>query len=299
VRAAAKELAIGREPTMTRLVRGAIRNLLRVLAGGKRETSNPRLWTPIFEESTGRTLSAPAQWLCAVTDVGKQRPSNEDGYFLSADCRLWIVADGMGGHAAGGLACTLTIEAIAEAMDGAAPRMPASLIEAFGDAQQRVEARGRDDAECQGMGSTVIAGIVQEEALHVCHVGDTRGYHFSQGQLRRLTNDHSLVWNLVRSGLLTPDQARVHPQRGRVTQAIGMRAGLQPDVTSVALTPGDRVLLCSDGLWEALADQDIGMIVGSGGSMMELASTLVDKANAASGQDNITAVLYEHDVRQR
>jgi len=280
---------------MTRLVRGAIRNLLRILASGEREVSSPLLWTPVFEESTRRSLSAPAQWLCAVTDIGKERRSNEDGYFLSADCRLWVVADGMGGHAAGELACTLTIQAIAETMDDGT-RAPASLIEAFADAQQRVAVRGQIDAECQGMGSTAIAGVVHDEALHLCHVGDTRGYHFSQGQLRRLTNDHSLVWNLVRSGLLTPDQARIHPQRGRITQAIGMRAGLKPDITSVALKPGDRVLLCSDGLWEGLPDHDIGTIVGSNGSMVELASMLVDKANAASGQDNITAVLYEHGL---
>ena len=278
---------------MTRLVRGAIKNLLRLAAVGEREASGAHAWTPVFEESTRRTLSAPAHWLCAVTDIGKERRTNEDGYFLSADCRFWVVADGMGGHAAGELAYTLTIQAIAETMDDGT-RAPASLTEAFADAQQRVAARGQLDAECHGMGSTAIAGVVYGEALHVCHVGDTRGYHFSQGQLRRLTNDHSLVWNLVKSGLLTPDQARIHPQRGRITQAIGMRAGLNPEVTTVALKPGDRVLLCSDGLWEGLADHDIGTIVGSNGTMLELASQLVDKANAASGQDNITAVLYEH-----
>jgi protein phosphatase len=146
------------------------------------------------------------------------------------------------------------------------------------------------------MGSTAIAGIVQDDALHLCHIGDARGYHFSQGQLRRLTNDHSVVWELVMTGRLTPDQARLHPQRGKITQAIGMPEGFNPDVTSVALTPGDRVLLCSDGLWEALADDDIGAIMGAKGSMLELASMLVDNANAASGQDNITAVLYEYGV---
>ena len=278
--------------------------MLRTLVRGDEKASMPQPWTPVFEESTVRRLSAPVQWLCAVTDVGKQRSSNEDGYFLSSDCKLWIVADGMGGHAAGGLASALTIEAITDAMDGAGARAPASLVmppglclmEAFADAQQRVTDRGRNNPECEGMGSTAIAGVVQDGALHVCHVGDTRGYHFSQGQLRRLTNDHSLVWRLVTGGFLTPEQARIHPQRGRVTQAIGMRAGFRPDVTSVALTPGDRVLLCSDGLWEALAENDIGNIVGASGSIRDLTSMLVDKANAASGQDNITAVLYEHSA---
>ena len=144
------------------------------------------------------------------------------------------------------------------------------------------------------MGSTAIAAFRIGEMLYLCHVGDTRAYHFSAGEFRRLTDDHSLVWELVMSGILTADQARSHPQRSTITQAIGMLTGFQPAVTSLRLKPGDRILLCSDGLWEALAEHDMGQIVGSGGSMLELTSVLVDKAKAASGQDNITAVLYEH-----
>ena len=96
------------------------------------------------------------------------------------------------------------------------------------------------------------------------------------------------------SGLLTPDEARLHPQRRKLMQAVGMPTGIKPEVTSVALKPGDRVLLCSDGLWEALADQDIGRVIGSNASMLALTSILVDKANECGGQDNITAVLYQH-----
>jgi serine/threonine protein phosphatase PrpC len=174
-----------------------------------------------------------------------------------------------------------------------------SLMEAFAEAQNRVRGRSLSDDECQGMGSTAIAGFVDGEALYVCHVGDTRGYHFSEGQLRRVTNDHSLVWELVMSGLLTPAEARLHPQRGTVTQAIGMPAGVKPELIRLTVKPGDRILLCSDGLWEALVDQDICKIVGSDGSMLELASMLVNTANATSGEDNITAILYEHGGRAR
>ncbi len=290
---------------MTRVVLGAVRNMLRILRGGDPDATGPPLWRPAFEESTARKLSAPAHWLCAVTDIGKTRIANEDGYFLSTDCKLWIVADGMGGHAAGKLASTLTIQAIAHSMSVAGMRAPTSaafnpddwLIKAFDSAQEQVAGRGLSDAECRGMGSTAIAGVVHGEALHVCHVGDARAYHFSQGRIRRLTNDHSLVWRLVTAGLITPDQARLHPQRGKITQAIGMHAGVKPDLTCIPLTPGDRVLLCSDGLWEALTEEEICTIVGSNGSMLELASMLVDQANAAGGQDNITAVLYEHKPR--
>ena len=285
---------------MMKLLFELVRNRLRML--GEIRSDKQQTWTPVFEESSGRKLSAPSHWLCAITDIGRRRSNNEDGYFLSTDCRLWIVTDGMGGHAAGEIASALTIEAIVDsfATTNAGTRETVEgdagsrLIAAFAVAQERVSGRSQNDLECHGMGSTAIAGFVIGEVLHLCHVGDTRAYHLSDGQFRRLTNDHSLVWELVMSGLLTADQARLHPQRSTITQAIGMLTGVQPAVTSLQLKPGDRVLLCSDGLWEALAEHDIAQIVGSVGSMLELASILVDKAKTLSGQDNITAVLYEH-----
>ena len=270
-------------------------------------STQPEIWNPVSRESFGRKLSAPSHRLCAATDIGKRRSRNEDEYYLSPDCRLWIVADGMGGHAAGNVASALTIQAIAESMNPSGTNASAGteagigdrLVEAFTAAQNRVSDRCLSEPECNGMGSTVIAGFVDGEALYVCHVGDVRGYHFSEGRLTRLTNDHSLVWKLVTSGQLTPDQARLHPQRSKVTQAIGMLAGIAPEVTSRMLKPRDRVLLCSDGLWEALPEPDIGEIIGAAGPVMESLSMLVDKANATSGQDNITAVLYEHCISGR
>jgi protein phosphatase len=265
------------------------------------------VWHPVSKESTGRRLSAPSYWLCGATDIGKRRRKNEDEYYLSPDCKLWIVADGMGGHAAGEVASALTIQAIAESMDPSKP--PASsgeqvgiggrLVKAFSAAQDRVSGRSLSEPECHGMGSTVIAGFVEGEDLYLCHVGDVRGYHFSEGRLTRLTNDHSLVWELVTSGLLTPDQARLHPQRSKVTQAIGMTEGITPEVTTRMLKPRDRVLLCSDGLWEALPEPDIGELVFADSPVLESVSMLVDKANAKSGQDNITAILYEHRNPER
>jgi protein phosphatase len=264
--------------------------------------ANRNGWNPVSIESPGRKLWAPSHRLCAATDIGKRRNRNEDEYYLSQDCRLWIVADGMGGHAAGEIASALTIQAIAESMDPSKTDAMVDietgigdrLIGAFAAAQDRVAGISQSQPECHGMGSTVIAGFVEGEDLYVCHVGDVRGYHFSDGCLTRLTNDHSLVWELVTSGLLTPDQARLHPQRSKVTQAIGMQAGITPEVTSRMLKPRDRVLLCSDGLWEALPEPDIGELVCAGSPVLESVSMLVDKANATGGHDNITAILYEH-----
>ncbi len=256
-------------------------------------------WIPFTQKSESRRISAPTPWLCGVTDAGRRRRNNEDEYFLSADGKLWIVADGMGGHAAGEVASALTIEAIVTslaAQDAEPEGVHAGdrLARAFAAAQDVVSSRGQSDAGCFGMGSTAIAAIVDEEALNLCHIGDVRGYHWSRGQFRHVTNDHSLVWELVLSGILAPAEVRTHPQRARITQAIGPSRTINPEVSSLMLAHGDRVLICSDGLWEALADQDLRSIVGAEGSMRDLAVTLVDRANAAGGEDNITAVLYEH-----
>ena len=256
----------------------------------------------VCEESPTRRLFAPSPWLCGVTDVGKCRSNNEDEFFLSADYGLWVVADGMGGQAAGEVASALTVRAIAESVAAMRPGLgensgvyPAEcLMEAFGNAQGRVAVRSLE-AECGGMGSTAIAGLLDGNTLHVCHVGDVRCYHFDGNQVTQVTHDHSWVWeNLVMNGLLTPEQARSHPERGKVTRAIGRRQGIKPDLTSIILKRRDRVLLCTDGLWEALADEEISVILRSDGSMRQLASVLADRANAAGGEDNITAVLYEH-----
>ncbi|MGA2721485.1 MAG: protein phosphatase 2C domain-containing protein [Bryobacteraceae bacterium] len=268
-------------------------------------TAHPDEWEPVSEESPRRRLSAPTLQLCAVTDVGKCRSNNEDRYFLSAEGRLWIVSDGMGGQAAGEVASALTIQAISESMHAAGPDTGAvtglclrdRLVAAFATAQDRVSAHVLKNDGCKGMGCTAIAGVVDGDALHICHVGDVRCYHLSECEFKRLTNDHSWVWEkLVMTGLLTPEQARSHPERGKVTRGIGLakQSGVEPDLISVTLKPGDRVMLCSDGLWEALGDDEIAAVVGSDGSMRQLASVLVDRANAAGGEDNITVILYEH-----
>ena len=168
---------------------------------------------PFAQESASRRISAPTSWLCGVTDAGRRRRNNEDEYFLSADGKLWIVADGMGGHAAGEVASALTIDAIVvlAAQDAEPDRVHAGdrLARAFAAAQDVVSSRGQSDADCLGMGSTAIAAIVDEEGLHLCHVGDVRGYHWSQGQFRHVTNDHSLVWELVLSGILLPPRSEL------------------------------------------------------------------------------------------
>jgi protein phosphatase len=205
----------------------------------------------------------------------------------------------MGGQAAGKVASALTIQSIIEWMALARPiaGMPAGerLTRAFAFAHDRVSSRGLKDYRCTGMGSTAIAGLLDGNRLHICHVGVARAYIWSSGAFRRITDDHSWVWeNLVKCGSLTPEETRSHPQRAQVTQALGTGPVVTPGLTEVMLKPGERLLLCSDGLWKGVSDEEIQAALASDGSMWELASALVDRANSAGGEDNITVILYEH-----
>ncbi|MGH7816662.1 MAG: PP2C family protein-serine/threonine phosphatase, partial [Candidatus Binatia bacterium] len=153
-------------------------------------------------------------------------------------------------------------------------------------------ARGRE--ECRDMGTTLILAYVRGDQLFTCHVGDVRGYVRSAGGFAQITQDHSLVGALVRAGAITPEQARAHPRRNEILQAVGLPGGIIPEVNARILDNGDRVLLCSDGLWESLSDTEICAVVDSRGSIRRRATQLVDRANTAGGWDNITVVLYEH-----
>lgn len=144
------------------------------------------------------------------------------------------------------------------------------------------------------MGSATLAAYLDGDVLHICHVGDVRCYILSSGSLAQITEDHSAVSDLVRQHVLTKDQARTHQDRGRLQQAIGLTRGIKPDLNVRELKPGNRVLLCSDGLWESLPDDEIATVLGCDGSMRQLASVLVDRANSAGGEDNTTVVVYEH-----
>ena len=236
----------------------------------------------------------------AVTDVGRVRDHNEDAYHVSRDGNLFVVADGMGGHEAGEVAAALAIEAIVEyllperlAEAVARGELRSVLLDAVIAAHGRVSEANRSREDGKEMGCTIAVGYVFDHRLVTCHVGDVRCYVSSRGVLRQITHDHSFVGSLVQAGQLTPEEARVHPNKNEVLQAIGMPTGVVPDVNGVDLATGDRILLCSDGLWEALPDQEIEAILTSDGTSRQLATQLVDRANGAGGSDNITAVLFE------
>jgi serine/threonine protein phosphatase PrpC len=245
----------------------------------------------------GRRLVAPSPRLCAITDIGTRRSNNEDRFFLSDDGRLWIVADGMGGQAAGEIASTLAVDAIVESMNGPSPPddpVGPRLLRALARAQDSVLEYSAGHEDCGGMGSAVLAACLEGDRLHLCYAGDVRCYVLSRGVLEQVTRDHSLAALLVRAGLLPAEQARFHSGKGLLEQAVGLRHGFNPALTCHSLLADDRVLVCSDGLWETLGDDEIAAFLSCDAPVRQTATDLTDRANACGGQDNITVVVYRH-----
>ncbi len=225
------------------------------------------------------------------TDVGLVRSGNEDSYLVNAP--LFAVADGLGGHQAGEVASRIAVETLfgeaprkadAKALGRAVRSANAAVIEA---AQS---GRGRT-----GMGTTLTAAMVDGTRIVMAHVGDSRAYLLHLGTLNQITQDHSMVADMVRAGTLTLDEARVHPSRSVITRALGSDPNLLVDVFEIGAAPGDRLLLCSDGLTSMVTDEEIERILGSSPTPQTAVALLIAAANDAGGQDNITAVVVDLD----
>lgn len=250
-------------------------------------------------------------WAVA-TDPGLRRDSNEDAYAARPDLGLFLVADGMGGHAAGEVASKVTAETI-EAFSNETrardlnrtwpfPFEPTLSIDAnrlkaaFRLANRQVAVRMESQQELRGMATTASAVLLQERTdgmyAAIGHVGDSRVYLYRAGKLSQLTDDHSWVGEQIRSGVMSDADARRHPWRNVVTRAISGGADPEVDVVELKMEPGDRLLLCSDGLSGVVSTEDMGRL--SAGADLEAAcAALIEAANAAGGPDNITAVLIE------
>ncbi len=223
----------------------------------------------------------------AVTDVGRVRDGNEDAFLVDDRLRLFAVADGMGGHRAGEVASATALEALRAAVAAGRP-----IDEALEIANEAVYEKSTDDPSMAGMGTTLTAGLaVDDDLLMIAHVGDSRAYLVRDAAIEQVTDDHSLVEELVRDGRLTPEQAAVHPQRSIITRALGVADGVEIDLYPLVLEPGDRVVLCSDGLSSMVRDPVIARIVRREPDPNRAAEALVDAANEAGGEDNITAVV--------
>jgi protein phosphatase len=225
----------------------------------------------------------------AVTDPGRRRRHNEDAYVLEPP--LFAVADGMGGAQAGEIASRIAASVLRDSGDPQGEDAVVALIE---EANRRVyEAAATDDAR-SGMGTTMTAALVEDDSVRIGHVGDSRAYRIRDGRLEQLTEDHSLVGELVRSGRLSPEEADVHPQRSVITRVLGTDPEVDVDTFSVETRPGDIFMLCSDGLTSMVDDRTILDIVERNRSNLDRAArALVEAANRGGGEDNITVVAFE------
>jgi protein phosphatase len=230
----------------------------------------------------------------AATDVGRVRQMNEDRYL--ADERLFAVADGVGGHQAGEVASQTSVETLLRVFTEG-EHTTDGLVAAVEAANAAVWQLAQGSREKRGMGTTLTAlALVQEageEQLALANVGDSRAYLLQQGELTQLTEDHSLVEELVRDGKLTPAEAQVHPQRSIITRALGMEPAIEVDSWEIIPYRGDRILLCSDGLTNELSNERIASILRQLADPQEAARELVRQARAAGGGDNITVVVVD------
>ena len=223
------------------------------------------------------------------TDTGRQRRENEDSAFARAP--LFVIADGMGGAQAGEVASKIAVEVF----EGGLPEQGTPeerLVESAQTANRRIYEISSTEHERAGMGTTLTAVYVDDSDIAVAHVGDSRAYLYRDGELARLTQDHTLVEELVRRGKLTEEQAAEHPQRSIITRALGIDPDVDVDTWTYPGRAGDVVLLCSDGLTSMINEQQITAILSDESDLDRAAERLIAAANDAGGRDNITVVLF-------
>ncbi len=225
------------------------------------------------------------------THPGLVRDSNEDAVFPGEDGNeegelLVAVADGMGGHAAGEIASAIAIETVAQSRTSAAERVT--------EANRAVMEQGEAQTDHHGMGTTLTVGVFGTDGtLDVGHAGDSRLYLNRRQELLQVTSDHSLVAEYLAAGKITPEEAEDHPQRNVITRALGIGWELQVDGHTVHLRPGDRVLLCSDGLTSMVPDEEIAAILAQQPAVQAAGWALIEAANQAGGEDNITVAIVD------
>jgi PPM family protein phosphatase len=244
----------------------------------------------------------PGMEVAILTEVGRVRENNEDSYLyweaedddeFRRKGRLAIIADGMGGYEGGQEASRLAVETVRDVY-GKAFRddTQAALMEAFAAAHQRILSYAQEHSEFHGMGTTCTALAVQERRLHFAHVGDSRLYWLRNGEISRLTRDHSYVGRLVESGIVRSEDAETHPQRHILTAALGSGSQVAADVSQEALVleDGDTLVLCTDGMWSLVSEQEVGSVIEEN-SPADACGELVKMAMQRGGNDNITVLV--------
>lgn len=228
-----------------------------------------------------------------VSDVGMVRTSNEDSYIADIHNSLFLVADGMGGHAAGEVASRIAADTVQEFISGSDRTIDLETLlqQAVHQANSRVYQTQQVTPEYRGMGSTLTILALQGDHYYLAQVGDSRAYLLRDAVLSQLSRDHSVVWPLYESGVLSKDAISKHPQKNLITRCIGTQLDVEADLSNDAAHPGDLFVLCSDGLTDVLTDSDIEKILlDTGNRPQEISRNLVQAANSGGARDNITVV---------
>lgn len=236
-----------------------------------------------------------------ITDVGVVRKQNQDNYhieLLAEDMALGIVCDGMGGAKAGNVASQLAVETFLDTANAQSPEQwrnePEALLHfAAEQANGAVHFRASVDADCRGMGTTMVVALAIGNQAYILNIGDSRCYLVRPEGISRVTRDHSVVEDLVARGQITPEQARQHPQKNLITRALGAESQLRADLFRQSVEPGDALLLCSDGLSNVVSDQELLYEVLHGGPAEDCCRRLLDIALSRGAPDNVTAVLLQ------
>ncbi len=239
--------------------------------------------------------------VCFLSDVGQKRHTNQDYtqvYYNRQGYLLALLADGMGGHQAGDVASMQTVEDIGkkwqEAEVDTGEEVAKWLIQTIQDENQVIKELGESRAELNGMGTTIVAVVSIADQFIIAYVGDSRIYLLREGQLIQLTEDHSLVNELVKSGEISPEMAVNHPRKNVLTRSIGMPNTLEVDVANHFYQEDDYLLLCSDGLTNMVTEGEMAQIIEESPSMPAALQALIDRANEYGGLDNITALLLHY-----
>lgn len=234
----------------------------------------------------------------SITDIGRMRAVNQDYMYTSEKPvgnlpNLFLVADGMGGHKAGDYASRYAVEIISGMVGRTAEKNPADILKtAIEAANEHIYSKAKEDVSLEGMGTTLVAATCLGKHLQVANVGDSRLYLVGD-EIRQITQDHSLVAEMVRLGNLDEELAKNHPKKNIITRAIGADEKVEIDFFSVELKAGEAILMCTDGLTNMLEDEEIRMIIKGQRDIVEKVEALVEEANKRGGMDNITVVLIE------
>jgi serine/threonine protein phosphatase PrpC len=237
----------------------------------------------------------------AVSDRGRVRSENQDAYLIAPEKGLFIISDGMGGHQAGATAAQFVIQMLPKLLENnlgtdgdlTHDEIAAALGESAVTLSDRLREEGLKDPSAYGLGATIVMILIRDRFAHIMNLGDSRAYLLRGGHFSNLTDDHTIVGALLRMGEITQEEAHSHPKANQISRYVGMEGEAHPGIKTQAINPGDRLLLCSDGLTGLVGDAHIERLLAQEGDPQKTCHALVDTANEAGGHDNVSVIVVD------